>query len=186
MDVIERRTRGLPTKEFSFEVYNKMENLFGDRQNVDVAGLLYDLLKDDTVPLGDGVENVHVEQPFGASEPHTPPTPVPGAPIPGATSDTTTDAQSEGIKQKRQERTNVTTLKELAESARRMASFMDTTEDRKDTREEARGRRLEKLEGTRQQLQRDNTRLICSSLDNLADSIKSLGIVRDQNHGPLP
>ncbi|MCO5590706.1 hypothetical protein L7F22_044681 [Adiantum nelumboides] len=62
MDAIEWHTMGLPTEEFPFEVYNQMENLFGDRRNVDVAGLLYDSLNDDTVPLGDGAENVHVEQ----------------------------------------------------------------------------------------------------------------------------
>ncbi|MCO5552583.1 hypothetical protein L7F22_006096 [Adiantum nelumboides] len=101
MDAIERRTRGLPTEDFPFEVYDKMENLFGDRQNVEVAGLLCDLLNDDTIPLGDGAKNVHVEQPSGASEPYTPP--PQGASVPRASSNTTADAQSGGIKQKRRE-----------------------------------------------------------------------------------
>ncbi|KAI5080677.1 hypothetical protein GOP47_0003860 [Adiantum capillus-veneris] len=90
MDVIEWRTRGLPTEDFPFEVYDKMENLFGGRRNVDVAGLLYDSLDDDTVPMSDGPENVQVEQPSAASEPQTPP--PQGAPVPGASSDTTADA----------------------------------------------------------------------------------------------
>ncbi|MCO5592703.1 hypothetical protein L7F22_046706 [Adiantum nelumboides] len=81
----------------------------------------------------------------------------------GGRSNATTDGQSDGIKRKRRERVNVNSMKDMAESTQKLASSLDVCKDRKNTREESRGRRMVELEEMRHQVARDTTQAMCSS-----------------------
>ncbi|MCO5612733.1 hypothetical protein L7F22_067002 [Adiantum nelumboides] len=48
--------KGLPVEDFSPDLYEKMENLFGDIRNMDVGGLLYDTFDDERTPLDEADE----------------------------------------------------------------------------------------------------------------------------------
>ncbi|MCO5591853.1 hypothetical protein L7F22_045846 [Adiantum nelumboides] len=135
MDMAERCQRSLPTEDIPYNIYERMESLFGDRRNVDVGGLLFDWLDDDVTPLEEG-SNANMEHSIG--EPQTPP--PQSLSTAAASSDTSTDTQLGGIKRKTRERTNSNSLKDIAESTRKLASFADNSEDRRDAREENRFR----------------------------------------------
>ncbi|MCO5600278.1 hypothetical protein L7F22_054388 [Adiantum nelumboides] len=140
MDNVERRQKGLPTEEFPMVLYAKMENLFGNKRNVDVSGLLSDSFDNDNHPTGDeevdtmdaseGVDPLHANDLQTPSNQHT------GEQnrCTGATKATSADGESGGVKRKRRKRAS--TMKDVAKSTRKLVSHIETSKDRKDSKNE--------------------------------------------------
>ncbi|MCO5566648.1 hypothetical protein L7F22_020325 [Adiantum nelumboides] len=128
MDTMERQQKGLLVEDFSPDLYEKMENLFGDRSNVDVGGLLYDTFDDEVTPLvadevdEDGTRTpplMDPEQSHGSNNSEGP----------AANTMNTDTEQAAGIKRKRCERSNVIEIMEVAESSKKIANLWEIFEE---------------------------------------------------------
>ncbi|MCO5610880.1 hypothetical protein L7F22_065122 [Adiantum nelumboides] len=198
MDNAKCRQKGLPMKEFPVILYEKMENLFRDKRNVDVSGLLSDSFDDDNFPTGDEESDTvgasEGVDPLDANDPQTPSNQHTGeqSRCTGATKATSTNGESSGLKRKRRERAS--TMMDVVESTRKLVSHMEVSEDRKDSRDERRSmvlldiearrsQALMEIEAARTATVREGGQALCNSIAYLGDCIKTLATPRGYHNG---
>ncbi|KAI5058110.1 hypothetical protein GOP47_0026280 [Adiantum capillus-veneris] len=149
---------------------------FSEDHDADIEGFLVESMEDDTTPLATKKTTTPCLATLAAqasNKHHLLPQTMVVGPV------TNQQKEAGGIKRKRRSRVNGNNIKELVDSMKNLAMVLQSSEDRKDACEDARGKRFLEIKEAKNKATRDSANAICGSLNRVADSIASLAIRRE-------